>query len=169
PVVMLSASDDESRRVEAFAAGADDYIVKPSTPLELLTRVSAHLETAQRERDLLGSNRELSFLADLGRGLLSALEPDQVVRRVAGATYEGANAALCACVLKIDERGTVVCVFDREGSAEGASLIHMERLGEWLESADSLRSALMEETERFFVRDDAHVVEYAAPLHGDDN
>src|SRR5215210_1246398 len=52
PVVMLSASDDENRRVEAFAAGADDYIVKPSTPVELLTRVSAHLETAQRERDL---------------------------------------------------------------------------------------------------------------------
>ncbi|HEX8748811.1 MAG TPA: response regulator [Pyrinomonadaceae bacterium] len=164
PVVMLSASDDENRRVEAFAAGADDYIVKPSTPLELLTRVSAHLETAQRERDLLGSNRELRFLADLGRGLLSALEPDQVVRRVAGATYEGANAALCACVLKIGERGMVVCVFDREGSAEGSSLIHMERLEEWLESAPSSRSALIEESERFFVRDDAHAVEYAAPL-----
>jgi two-component system NtrC family sensor kinase len=164
PVVMLSASDDENRRVEAFAAGADDYIVKPSTPLELLTRVSAHLETAQRERDLMGSNRELSFLADLGRGLLSALEPDQVVRRVAGATYEGANATLCACVLGLGGRGAAVCVFDREGSAEGASLIHTERLEEWLASADSSRSALIEEKDKFFVRDDAHVFEYAAPL-----
>jgi two-component system, NtrC family, sensor kinase len=167
PVVMLSASDDESRRVEAFAAGADDYIVKPSTPLELLTRVSAHLETAQRERDLLGSNRELSFLADLGRGLLSALEPDQVVRRVAGAAYEGANSTLCACVLKLGERGMVVCVFDREGSAEGASLLHLDRLEAWLKSSLSSRSALIEEKDRFFVRDEAHVIEYAAPLRFD--
>jgi two-component system NtrC family sensor kinase len=168
PVVMLSASDDENRRVEAFAAGADDYIVKPSTPLELLTRVSAHLETAQRERDLLGSNRELGFLADLGRGLLSALEPDQVVRRVAGAAYEGANAALCACVLKLGERGTAVCVFDREGSAEGVSLIYTDRLEAWLSSAASARSALIEDAGRFFVRDDTHAVEYAAPLRFDD-
>ena len=167
PVVMLSASDDESRRVEAFAAGADDYIVKPSTPLELLTRVSAHLETAQRERDLLGSNRELSFLADLGRGLLSAHEPEQVVRRVAGATYEGANAALCACVLKLADRGFAVCVFDREGSAEGASLIHTERLEAWLESSAASRSALIEEQDEFFVRDEKHAVEYAAPLRFD--
>jgi two-component system NtrC family sensor kinase len=167
PVVMLSASDDENRRVEAFAAGADDYIVKPSTPLELLTRVSAHLETAQRERDLLGSNRELSFLADLGRGLLSALEPDQVVRRVAGATYEGANATLCGCVLKQGERVTAACVFDREGSAEGISLIHSERLAAWLASASSARSALIEDRDKFFVRDEAHVIEYAAPLRFD--
>jgi two-component system, NtrC family, sensor kinase len=167
PVVMLSASDAESSRVEAFAAGADDYIVKPSTPLELLTRVSAHLETAQRERDLLGSNRELSFLADLGRGLLSALEPDQVVRRVAGATYEGANAALCACVLKTGERGSAVCVFDREGSAEGAALIYMERLDAWLESKASSRSTLVADKAEFFLRDERHSVEYVAPLRFD--
>ena len=169
PVVMLSASDDENRKVEAFAAGADDYIVKPSTPLELLTRVSSHLETAQRERDLLGSNRELSFLADLGRGLLRALEPEQVVRRVAGATYEGANAALCACVLKVSPRGTAACVFDREGSAEGSSLIHEERLGAWLKTPASSRSSFFEEKENFFVRDDRHAVEYVAPLRFDDH
>ncbi len=39
PIVILSASDDEGRRVDAFAAGADDYILKPSSPRELLERV----------------------------------------------------------------------------------------------------------------------------------
>ena len=32
PVIALSASDHESHKVEAFSAGADDYIIKPSTP-----------------------------------------------------------------------------------------------------------------------------------------
>src|SRR2546427_12913329 len=33
-LVVFSASDDESRKVEAFAAGAHDYISNPSTPGE---------------------------------------------------------------------------------------------------------------------------------------
>ena len=32
PIIALSESDDEARKVQAFTAGADDYITKPSTP-----------------------------------------------------------------------------------------------------------------------------------------
>jgi DNA-binding response OmpR family regulator len=100
PIIIISAHGDEERKVGAFAAGADDFIVKPAPPRELLLRVNAQLEAAQRESALVGSNRELGFLADLGRGLLVALEPLQVMRLVAGATYEAANASLCAAVLE---------------------------------------------------------------------
>src|SRR5438105_12350607 len=124
PVVIFSAKDDENRKVEAFAAGADDYIVKPSTPREILTRVSAHLETAQREWALVGSNLELRFLADLGKGLLRALDTEQIVRHVAGATFEGTGATLCAVAVYNNQEQLAVCAFDREGSAEDISLIY---------------------------------------------
>jgi two-component system NtrC family sensor kinase len=164
PIVIFSARDDENRKVEAFAAGADDYIVKPSTPREILTRVSAHLETAQREWALVGSNLELRFLADLGRGLLRALEPEQVVRHVAGATYEGTGATLCAAAVNINQEQLAVCAFDREGSAEDASLIQMSRLKAWLTSSASSTSTLVDDPGSFFLRDDVHRVEYVAPL-----
>jgi two-component system, NtrC family, sensor kinase len=166
PIVIFSARDDENRKVEAFAAGADDYIVKPSTPREILTRVSAHLETAQREWALVGSNLELRFLSDLGRGLLRALEPEQVVRHVAGATFEGTGASLCAtAVLNVDqEQPIIACAFDREGSAEDVALIHMDRLQSWLASPASSTSVLLDDADKFFLRDDRHRVEYAAPL-----
>ena len=164
PIVIFSARDDENRKVEAFAAGADDYIVKPSTPLEILTRVSAHLETAQREWALVGSNLELRFLADLGRGLLRALDPEQVVRHVAGATFEGTGAALCAAAVYSNQEQLAVCAFDREGSAEDDSLLHMDRLMTWLSSTASSTSALFDDPANFFLRDDEHSVEYAAPL-----
>jgi two-component system NtrC family sensor kinase len=165
PIVIFSAQDDENRKVEAFAAGADDYIVKPSTPREILTRVSAHLETAQREWALVGSNLELRFLADLGRGLLRALEPEQVVRHVAGATFEGTGASLCAAVLNVDrEGGSVACAFDREGSAEDDRLIHLDRLTSWIASPSSSTSVLLDDSSRFFLRDKEHRVEYVAPL-----
>src|SRR3954471_15881811 len=164
PIVIFSAQDDENRKVEAFAAGADDYIVKPSTPRELLTRVSAHLQTAQREWELVGSNLELRFLADLGRGLLRALDPEQVVRHVAGATFEGTGATLCATAVYSNQEQLAVCAFDREGSAEDASLVYVERLKAWLASPASSTSSLLDNPAQFFLRDDKHRVEYAAPL-----
>ncbi|HSD46794.1 MAG TPA: response regulator, partial [Pyrinomonadaceae bacterium] len=101
PIIALSESDDEARKVQAFTAGADDYITKPSTPGELLSRVSLHVRTSQREWALLGSNRELRFLSDIGRGLLRALEPEQLVRRVAGATFEAIDSSLCAAYVTV--------------------------------------------------------------------
>lgn len=164
PLVVLSASDDEQRKVEAFTAGADDYIVKPSTPRELLSRVSARLEAAQRTHALVGSNRELMFLADLGRSLLRALVPEQIVRRVAGATYEGTDAVLCAVAVNLYGMGAAVCVFDREGSAEDESHLNIERLDAWLSTPESLFSIFLDGREKFFLRDEKHAVEYAAPL-----
>lgn len=173
PIIVLAAHADEELQVGAFAAGADDFVVKPAARRELLSRVRAHLEAARRERALAGSNRELAFLADLGRGLLVALEPVQVVRRVAGATYDAANAALCAAVLMRDgsaaldatttARQLVACVFDREGSAEGATLIETERLRRWLAAKPSA-AVLLDKRGELFLRDAAHRVEYVAPL-----
>ncbi len=164
PVVVFSASDSEVRKVEAFNAGVDDYIVKPSTPGELLSRVTSHLNIAQRESELLGSNRELSFLADLGRGLLRTLYPEQVARRVAGSIFEGTNAALSACAVKNNGHGLAVCVFDREGSAENAELLDLEGLEKWLVSAGSAKAARLTNQREFLIRDQQHETEYLAPI-----
>jgi two-component system NtrC family sensor kinase len=165
PIIALSNHDVESQKAEAFAAGADDYIPKPSSPGEIVARSAAHLRAAQREWALIGSNRELRFLADLGRGLLKALEPDQVVRRVAGATYEATAATLCAAFVKINEQSNAVCVFDREGSAEDWSLLEFERLQSWLaSSSSSVVPLLVTDRDEFFLRDQEHAIEYAVPL-----
>jgi len=174
PIIIVSRQDGEELKVGAFDAGADDFIVKSATARELLSRVSAHSDAAERERELVGRNRELGFLADLGRGLLHALEPGQVARRVAGATYEGANAVLCAAVVETSQSRDVpdsddgqnsvaVCVFDREGSAEESALLDVEKLRQWLAESPAA-SELLEEKERFFLRDDEHRAEYVAPL-----
>ena len=164
PLVVFSANDSEGRKVEAFTAGADDYIVKPSTPGELLSRINSHLNIAQRELDLLGSNRELSFLADLGRGLLRTLEPEQVARRVAGAILEGTNAAQSACAIRHDGKGMAVCVFDNEGSAGSSALINLRRLEKWLQSSRSANAIRITNRKEFIFRDTQHACEYVVPI-----
>ena len=51
PVVVLTARADAESAVEAFAAGADDFVVKPFNSAELLARVRAHDQMNQL-RDL---------------------------------------------------------------------------------------------------------------------
>ena len=46
PVLILSARDDEVDRVAGLEAGADDYVIKPFSPRELVARVKAILRRA---------------------------------------------------------------------------------------------------------------------------
>jgi two-component system KDP operon response regulator KdpE len=43
PIIVLSAVGDEDAKVEALAAGADDYVTKPFGPRELIARLQAAL------------------------------------------------------------------------------------------------------------------------------
>ena len=48
PVIMLTARGDEIDRVSGLSLGADDYVVKPFSPRELVERVKAVLRRVQR-------------------------------------------------------------------------------------------------------------------------
>ncbi|AQS56637.1 MAG: response regulator transcription factor [Novibacillus thermophilus] len=43
PVIMLTARGEETNRIQGFEVGADDYVVKPFSPRELVHRVKALL------------------------------------------------------------------------------------------------------------------------------
>jgi DNA-binding response OmpR family regulator len=49
PVIMLTAKSAEEERVAGFALGADDYVVKPFSPRELVARVKAVLKRSQKK------------------------------------------------------------------------------------------------------------------------
>lgn len=58
PIIMLTARGEERDRVRGFESGADDYVVKPFSPSELIARVRAVLRRARpslsEERLVLG-------------------------------------------------------------------------------------------------------------------
>jgi two-component system phosphate regulon response regulator PhoB len=47
PVIMLTARGEESDRVRGLDSGADDYVVKPFSPSELVARLRAVIRRAQ--------------------------------------------------------------------------------------------------------------------------
>ncbi|MBF0556024.1 MAG: response regulator transcription factor [Nitrospirae bacterium] len=56
PVIMLTAKNREHDKLAGFTAGADDYIVKPFSPKELVARVRARLR-----KTLNDTSHTLSF------------------------------------------------------------------------------------------------------------
>ena len=51
PVIMLTARGEEVDRVVGFELGADDYMVKPFSPRELILRVKAILKRRQPQKN----------------------------------------------------------------------------------------------------------------------
>jgi len=48
PIIMLTARGDEIDRVSGLSLGADDYVVKPFSPRELVERIKAVLRRTQQ-------------------------------------------------------------------------------------------------------------------------
>jgi two-component system OmpR family response regulator len=48
PVIMVTSKSSEEERIAGFALGADDYVVKPFSPRELVYRVKAVLKRAKK-------------------------------------------------------------------------------------------------------------------------
>ncbi|MGH4123428.1 MAG: response regulator transcription factor [Clostridium sp.] len=43
PIIMLSAKSGEMDKILSLGVGADDYVTKPFSPMELMARIKAHL------------------------------------------------------------------------------------------------------------------------------
>src|SRR5436305_8539509 len=51
PVIMLTAKGEESDRIRGLDSGADDYVVKPFSPSELIARLRAVIRRTQPEAE----------------------------------------------------------------------------------------------------------------------
>ncbi|MBX3010319.1 MAG: response regulator transcription factor [Caldilineaceae bacterium] len=61
PIIMLTARKEESDRILGLEMGADDYVVKPFSPQELVSRVRAVLRRAQQTTPPTVTERPLQF------------------------------------------------------------------------------------------------------------
>jgi DNA-binding response OmpR family regulator len=61
PIIMVTARREEVDRIAGLEMGADDYVVKPFSPQELVSRVRAVLRRIGRDQPGVESERALSF------------------------------------------------------------------------------------------------------------
>jgi len=66
PVISLSAKSEEVDKIMGLNMGADDYVTKPFTPMELLARVNSQLRRYRRFMERLGDKEENSRIHTIG-------------------------------------------------------------------------------------------------------
>lgn len=66
PVIFLSAKSEEVDKIMGLNMGADDYVTKPFTPMELLARVNSQLRRYKRFMERLGTVKESTTVYTIG-------------------------------------------------------------------------------------------------------
>lgn len=66
PIIILSAKGEETDKVLGLSMGADDYVAKPYTPMELVARVRSHL----RRYTSLGDIHKITTSKEICNGRL---------------------------------------------------------------------------------------------------
>ena len=61
PIIMLSARGEEYDRINGFECGADDYVVKPFSPRELMLRVEAVMKRVTHKAQEAASQNQVMF------------------------------------------------------------------------------------------------------------
>jgi DNA-binding response OmpR family regulator len=123
PVIMLTAKSGEEDRIKGLGIGADDYVIKPFSPRELVARVKAHLRrTVRARRKIYSYNNgglridienheafregipivltptEFRILVSLAENPGRVLSRDQLVNIVLGYDFEGYDRTIDAHV-----------------------------------------------------------------------
>ncbi len=76
PIIVLTARSEETDRVVGLELGADDYVVKPFSPKELVARVRAVLRRVEAQHPGAEVIRVGDVTIDLPRMRVTVGEPD---------------------------------------------------------------------------------------------
>lgn len=132
PILLVSARQEDIDKIRGLGLGADDYIVKPFSPNELVARVKAHLsryeqltakETARhalrfgdlvideashrvflREKEVSLPNKEFELLLFLAKNPGIVFSKETIFDRVWGADSMGETATVSVHVNRIREK-----------------------------------------------------------------
>lgn len=70
PVIMLTAKSSEFDKVKGLDSGADDYMAKPFSVLELISRINAHLRRQNRKNEVKNTISYSGITIDLDKRMV---------------------------------------------------------------------------------------------------
>lgn len=127
PILMLTARGETSQKLKGFQLGADDYLVKPFEPLELVARVKAllkryriavsqivdlgelHIDHKTYQVSLAGKVltlplKEFELLYKLASSPGRTFSRDQLIEEIWGYDFEGNERTLDVHINRLRER-----------------------------------------------------------------
>ena len=136
PIIFLTAKDEEIDKVVGFELGADDYVVKPFKPRELMARVKARIRRAARPVPVPGMLEARGISVDEG-SFEAALHGEQL-------SLTPKEFAILACLVRhagqpLPSKDLFETVWNEEANAQSANtvMVHVRHLRKKLACVDS--------------------------------
>ncbi|MGE5390017.1 MAG: response regulator transcription factor [Deltaproteobacteria bacterium] len=133
PIIMVSAKTEDMDKIRGLGLGADDYMTKPFSPLELVARVKAHIARFERlsgirpenndeieikgllinrssrrvffnEREITLSSKEFDLLLFLASNPNRVLSKEQIYQNIWGEDALGDLSTVAVHIRKIREK-----------------------------------------------------------------
>jgi len=79
PIIFLTAKNERESMIQAFEAGAVDYITKPFNSAELIARVNAHLKIRNQQAQILEHERKLTGIYDNANEAIFVIQDGNIV------------------------------------------------------------------------------------------
>lgn len=132
PILMVTARTESIDKIRGLGLGADDYIVKPFDPAELIARVNAHIQRYKRllsktvapdeivvgdiriepkgwkvykgDEELKLANKEFELLKFLAENANMVFSKDQLFEKIWGYDFVGDSATVTVHINRIREK-----------------------------------------------------------------
>ncbi len=128
PIIMLTAKQEEVDRIKGFEEGADDYVIKPFSPRELISRIKVFLKRIynygdemiltsgqlrlftssmklfQGEEEIELTSTEFKLLHVLMRNMNQVLTREQLIELAFGIDYEGFDRSIDTYIKRIRQK-----------------------------------------------------------------
>ena len=136
PIIFLTAKDEEVDKVVGFELGADDYVVKPFKPRELMARVKARIRRASRPAEAPGVLEAHGITVDEG-SFEAALHGEAL-------SLTPKEFAILTCLVRhagrpLPSKDLFETVWKEEANAQSAGtvMVHVRHLRKKLAAVDS--------------------------------
>ncbi len=131
PIIMLTAKGQENERIDGLNIGADDYVVKPFSPRELVARIKAilrrsdyktpkaeiisyldgklkiypaEMKVTYQKENIEFTSTEFNILYYMARNPNQVLSREQLVEKVLGLVFKGFNRTIDAHIKNIRKK-----------------------------------------------------------------
>ncbi len=104
PVIVITASREKDKLLAAFTAGIDDYITKPFSDKELLTRIRANLFRRDAIALMELKNKDAETVLVISQTITSTLNTQEILQHIVRKIADHIEVKRCS-IVKLSEDG----------------------------------------------------------------
>lgn len=139
PVILVSSHTRKEKIINGLQAGADDYLTKPFTQTEVLSRVNAHLNYNLFYRDL--EKKDLQLLLDLYDSISVLRNPVKILNMVVKKVADIIGVDRCS-IVGINDKNEFTVKASNDLEVQEEIMLEIERYPE-IQKAHETRQAVV--------------------------